>query len=155
MALIKWFMWENYFSNTKSRLWHVIGPRRPVPTRQISSLFTTGKQAKSPGQKYQHMLELVMILDIGTCCNNSRYSWPASRAGKLRRVKNRIEYQRYRLKPWAAPPWSFTFTVAPTSQPACRIARCSWPVLPLWNIEAPGVRHAFILNSLAPATQQQ
>ena len=46
------------------------------------------QQAKGPGQKYQLMLQLVLILDIGTGFNNSRYFWPAPSVGKLRRVRN-------------------------------------------------------------------
>ena len=52
---------------------------------------TTGKQAKGPGQKYQLMLQPVLILDIGTGCNNSRYFWPAPSAEKLCRVRNRYQ----------------------------------------------------------------
>ena len=53
--------------------------------------ITTRKQAKGLGQKYQLMLQPVLILDIGTGCSNSQYFWPAPSAGKLRRVRNRYQ----------------------------------------------------------------
>ena len=53
--------------------------------------YTTEKQAKGPGQKYQLILQPVLILDIGTGCSNSRYFWPAPSVEKLRRVRNRYQ----------------------------------------------------------------
>ena len=46
-------------------------------------LTTTRKQAKGPGQRYQLLLQPVLMSRISTGCKSSWYLWPAAIKGKV------------------------------------------------------------------------
>ena len=57
-------------------------PRLPHLRSLASSAATTRKRAKNPYQKYQLLLQPVLMPRISTGCNNSWYLWPAVFKGR-------------------------------------------------------------------------